>query len=109
MGTADPTTGGSWVAANAASGVEVKAAATALSLTGAYAIQGGFVGTSSGGSNRAAAAESIIQTLPFTIDAAGADNPMTSNVGGNPAYLVLAALGAGATAAGWIDWEETRG
>ncbi len=108
MGSANPVTGGAWASANGASGVEVNASGTALSLAGAYTVQGGFVGSSTGGTNRAAATEHIIQTLPLTLDMAGANSPLSSNVGANPAYLVLAAIGTGATAAGWIDWQETH-
>jgi hypothetical protein len=107
-GSTNPITGGAWAAANSASGVEANATGTALSLTGAIAVQGGFVGAASGATNRASASESIVSNYPVTLNASGAGSPLTSNVGANPAYVVLSAIGAGASAAGQIDWEEIR-
>jgi hypothetical protein len=107
-GSTNPVTGGAWAAAASASGAEVNTTGTALSLTGAIAIQGGFVGAGAGATNRAATSESIVSTYPVTIDASGASSPLTSNAGANPAYIVLSALGAGASACGQIDWEEIR-
>jgi hypothetical protein len=108
-GTTNPVTGGTWAQANDASGVEVNVAGTALSLTGAYAIQSGYIGAT-GQTGRVSAPTRIIQTIPLTLDMSGANSPLTSNVGGNPGYIVLAALGVGqgATGAGSIDWEEIR-
>jgi hypothetical protein len=107
-GTADPLTGGSWAVPNAASSVEVNAAATAVTLTNGYRIAAGIaVSSGTGGSARGAVASAIQQTLPLTIDVCGANNPLTSNVGANPAYLVLAASGTG-NVAGAINWKENR-
>jgi hypothetical protein len=107
-GTSNPVTGGAWAVPNAASGVEANASGTALSLTGAYEMQGDFVGAGVGVASRGSSAVIVTQTMPLTLDMAGAGDPRTTNVGNNPAYLVLAALGASATAAGRMEWEEVR-
>jgi hypothetical protein len=109
-GTADPITGGSWAAPNIYSATEVNAAGTALSLTGAIEVARGSVAASGGGGGgiRGTAISNVSQAYPLVLDMAGANNPLTSAVGANPAYLVLAAIGAGATASGGAEWWETR-
>lgn len=107
-GNGDPLTGGTWAAAAGASSIEFNALATALTLTNGLRIAGGIaVASGSGGSARGAVSASVQQTLPLTLDICGANNPLTSNVGANPGYLVLTASGTG-SAAGAINWKEIR-
>jgi hypothetical protein len=108
-GTADPTTGGSWVQGTD-SGIESKIGMTSLSLVGAYTLAAGFVPASGGASGRASASEQIDARYPLTLDAAGGNSPLTSNTGATPACFVLAALqnSGNATCAGIIEWTESR-
>jgi hypothetical protein len=107
-GNGDPLTGGSWAAVNDISSIEANASATAVTLTGGYRIASGFAVTSgTGGGARGAVSAAIQQTLPLTLDICGVNNPLTSNVGANPGYLVLTASGTGSVA-GVINWKEIR-
>jgi hypothetical protein len=95
-GVASPLTGGSWAAVGAVSSVEMNASATAINLADGVLIAAGVaVASGAGGSARGVAATQITQTLPLTIDACGANNPLASNVGANPAHLILTASGTG--------------
>lgn len=95
-GTANPITGGAWAAANPGAAVEVNASGTALNLSGGYRIASGVaVASGTGGSARGATASQVQQVLPLTLDICGANSPLTSNVGANPGYIVLAATGTG--------------
>jgi hypothetical protein len=108
-GSVSPITGGAWASPSTESAVEANVSGTALSLTGAIEIARGYLGASTGASSRIAAVAQISQLLPLTLDMAGANDPRTSNVGANPAYLVLSALGNNpAVASGSILWRETR-
>ena len=107
-GSANPITGGAWAQPNAESAVEVNVSATAVNVAGSYEIGRALIGSSTGATSRFAASTRIVQTFPVTIDAAGAGNPLTSSAGANPAYVVLTGLGASATAAGGLEWEEIR-
>jgi hypothetical protein len=107
-GTSDPVTGGSWARLNTASSIEANVAGTALALTGGLQIAGGVaLASGTGGSARGAASATIQQTLPLALDCCGANNPLESNVGANPAYLVLAATGTG-NVAGVVNLREIR-
>ena len=106
-GSADPITGGAWAAMNANSATEINIGGTALSLTGAIEIDSGYVGTS-GGSARGQVSGAISLGYPFTLNAAGAGDPRTTNVGASPAFLVVSGLGAGASSSARITVEEVR-
>lgn len=107
-GTADPTSGGSWVQGSN-SAAETKIDATSLSTTGSHVIAMGMVPTS-GGASREVETESIDARFPLALDASGANSPLASATGANPAYIVLTALqiGGAATAAGVLEWSEVR-
>lgn len=96
-GSADPITGGSWAAANANSATEFNVGGTALSLTGAIPLSGGYVPAAIGAA-RSVIGASIAQFYPLTLDAAGT----------NPAYLVVSGLGAGATGGAFVQVTEIR-
>jgi len=108
-GTTNPVTGGTWAAATH-SATEVNVSGTALSATGAIELARGGVPSAGGGGGglRALSQQNTIASFPLVLDMAGSNNPLTSNAGANPAYLVLAAIGAGGTASGGIEWWETR-
>jgi hypothetical protein len=103
-GTADPITGGTWAAANTESAVEVNVAGTGLSLTGAYEIAQGSLASSA--QSRGQALSKVVNAFPLTLNASGANSPLTSVAGASPATLVLAASGSSATAAGGLRWWE---
>jgi hypothetical protein len=109
-GTTNPITGGSWAAANNASGVEVNSSATAISTTSGYEIARGLVASNSTGNSRTATSARLTQVLPLTIDASGSNSPLTSNAGANPAYVALYAVATSGSplAAGTITWQEFR-
>jgi hypothetical protein len=109
-GTTNPVTGGTWAAANDASGVEVNASGTAISTTGGYEIARGLVASNSTGNSRTAMSARLTQVLPLTIDASGSNSPLTSNAGANPAYIALyvVATSGSPSAAGTITWQEFR-
>lgn len=109
-GVANPVTGGTWVSASDESGVEVNVSGTAASVANSFALQQGFSITSgTGGSARGATQTDLFQTTSLSLSmCAVADSPITSNANGLPAYIVICALGASATAAGTLEWEEVR-
>jgi len=104
-GTANPVTGGTWAVPHGQSAVEANSSGTALDLTGAYEITRGSLPASA--QVRGVVTANVLNAYPLTLDMSGAENPLTSNAGANPAYLVLAAIGASATAAGSMRWSET--
>ena len=109
-GVADPVTGGSWVSANDQSGVEVNISGTAASIANSYALSQGFsITTGTGGNARGSERTDFFQTTILTLSACAlADSPLTSNANGLPAHIVLTGLGASATAAAVLEWEEVR-
>ncbi|HEY5990029.1 MAG TPA: hypothetical protein VIV12_27135, partial [Streptosporangiaceae bacterium] len=108
-GSTLPITGGTWAAPNANSAVEANASGTALSLTGSIEIGGGYVPAAAAGNARASVSLSLPpEAAPLVLDAAGAGDPRTTNVGANPAYLVVSGLGASATAGAHLTWQEVR-
>jgi hypothetical protein len=104
-GTADPITGGTWAAAHDQSAVEVNSSGTALDLTGAYEITRGSLPASA--QIKGQTSLDVLSAYPLTLNISGAESPLTSNAGAGPATLVLAAIGASATAAGSLRWGET--
>jgi hypothetical protein len=107
--TANPVTGGTFTAANAESAVEANVTGTALTTAGSYIIQHGFaITTGGGGQARAVDSANIIQTTVLALGMVSSGSPLVDNDGGNPAYMVLSALGASATAVGAMEWEEVR-
>jgi hypothetical protein len=111
-GSANPVTGGTFAQPNANSAVEANSSGTALSLTGAIELNSGFVAASAGASHSEQAsniiAENVAQSYPIVLDATGGGSPLVTNVGGNPAYIVISAVGASASAAAKITWIEIR-
>lgn len=109
-GTADPITGGAWAAVSSISAVESNVSGTAVTTVGSYLLDVEFIGSGAGATSRTAGGEEISLRYPLTLDAANGNNPLTSAVGGNPAYLVLTAeqSGGAASAAGSIEWQEVR-
>lgn len=105
-GSANPVTGGTWVQPdNSAS--EFNVSGTALSLTGAIAIFDGYTPAASGGSAENTD-DNIPLFYPLSLDAAGVGNILTTNIGANPAYIVVSGLGAGATAGATLSITEVR-
>jgi len=110
-GSANPITGGAFAVPNANSGVEINTTGTALSLTGAIELASGYVAAAATGNSSdeiAGLIPSTTQSYPLTLDASNVSSPLTTNVGANPAYLVLSAVGVGATSAGRMNWQEIR-
>jgi hypothetical protein len=104
-GTTNPVTGGAWAVPHGQSATEVNASGTALDLTGAYEVTRGSLPASA--QVRGSLTTQVVSAYPLTLDISGANSPLTSAAGANPAYLVLAAIGANATAAGSLRWWET--
>jgi len=89
--------------------VEANVTATSFTGTGAYVIAGGYINTAGTGNNqRGQGTIDIAFGYPLVNDIAANDNPITSNLGGNPAHILLVAVGASATALGTVVWEEIR-
>jgi hypothetical protein len=100
----NPLTGGAWVRGAALSGVEANISATAIDLTGGIEI--GRFSVAAGGAVRNAAGSVVRSALPLTLDASGANSPLTSVAGANPSTLAMVAFGAGSSVSGGMRWTE---
>jgi hypothetical protein len=100
-----PLTGGAWIRGTALSGVEANISATAVDLTNG--IEVGRFSVAAGGAVRNAATSGIRSALPLTLNASGANSPLTSTAGASPSTLVMVAFGSGASASGGMRWIET--
>jgi hypothetical protein len=101
----NPLTGGAWVRGAALSGVEANVSATAIDLTNG--IEVARFSVAAGGAVRNAAISGVRSALPLTLDACGANSPLTSVVGANPSTLALVGFGSGSSVSGGLRWIET--